>query len=169
MTPPSSLRRAFLKIEELEARLHADAAARSEPLALVGMGCRFPGEPTAPPPYGDCWPPAAMPPARFPRSAGTSPNTSIPGPAFPARCTRPAADFWAMWIASTAAFFGISPREAAQLDPQQRLLLEVTWEALEHAGIAPARLRGSRTGSLCRHGHLRLRASADQVGRSHPL
>jgi amino acid adenylation domain-containing protein len=45
-----------------------------------------------------------------------------------------------------AAFFGISPREALTLDPQQRLLLEVTWEALEHAAIDPRSLAGSRTG-----------------------
>ena len=116
----SPLRRAFLKIEELEARLQADAAARREPLALVGMGCRFPGDADSP---AALWQLLAaghdatgeIPADRWNIAQFFDPQPGIPGKMYTTR-----GGFVRNVDRFDAAFFGISPREAAQLDPQQR-------------------------------------------------
>ncbi|GAA3955139.1 type I polyketide synthase [Actinomadura viridis] len=125
------------------------ATAPDEPVAVIGIGCRFPGgdrDLTGP---GDYW--------RFLTGAGDAVREVPEGrwDAFDdgspevgdllARTTR-LGGFLADVAAFDARFFGITPREAAVMDPQQRLVLEVAWEAFEHAGLAPAALRGSRTG-----------------------
>ncbi len=118
---------------------------RAEPVAIIGMGCRFPkadgpealwqGLLAGVDAIGE------IPGSRFPVDSLFDPRPAIPGRIM----TR-----WGGFLEGVeefdAAFFGISPREAAWLDPQQRLLLETTWEALEAAGQAPDRLRGSNTG-----------------------
>ncbi len=146
-TTASPLRRAFLKIEELEARLQSAEGARRGPLAIVGMACRMPGDADSP---AALWQLLAaghdatgeIPAGRWPIDDYFDPEPATPGKMYTKR-----GGFLRSVDGFDAAFFGITPREAAQLDPQQRLLLEVTWEALENAGIgAPSRLRGSRAG-----------------------
>ncbi|OQZ87742.1 polyketide synthase, partial [Mycobacterium alsense] len=117
----------------------------NEPIAVIGVGCRFPGisGPDA------LWQFLAergcsigqVPPERWqPFETGTPEVTAAL-----ARTTR-----WGSFLPEIAAFdaefFEISASEAAKVDPQQRLLLEVAWEALEHAGIAPSSLRRTQTG-----------------------
>jgi acyl transferase domain-containing protein/acyl carrier protein len=118
---------------------------RDEPIAVIGIGCRFPG---APDPEAFwrllCEEASAIrevPADRWDWRAFTSPDASAPG-----KMTSNLGGFLDRIDAFDHAFFGISPREAARMDPQQRLLLEVAWEALEDAGIPADRLSGSKTG-----------------------
>jgi phthiocerol/phenolphthiocerol synthesis type-I polyketide synthase C len=113
------------------------ATAPDEPIAIIGIGCRFPG---------------ADGPAAFWRllANGADAVTETPPDRWRADASDTAATRWGGFLDQVdkfdPQFFGISPREAARMDPQQRLLLEVAWEALEDAGQVPERLARSRTG-----------------------
>ncbi|MFI5883475.1 SDR family NAD(P)-dependent oxidoreductase [Streptomyces sp. NPDC051554] len=125
----------------------APGGTSAEPVAVIGMGCRFPGGADDPQAYWrlleagvDATVP--VPADRWDADRLYDPSPERVGRTYARRggfLTGPVDRF-------DAAFFGISPREAESLDPQQRLLLEVAWEALEHGGHAPGDLRGSRTG-----------------------
>ncbi|WP_211256711.1 SDR family NAD(P)-dependent oxidoreductase, partial [Actinoalloteichus caeruleus] len=122
--------------EETPAPVHVD-----EPIAIVGMSCRFPGGVESP---DDLWRLVlagrdAVGPLPTDRGWRLDLPDGLEIPALQGGFLSGAGDF-------DAGFFGISPREALAMDPQQRLLLEATWESLEHAGIGPSGLRGSRTG-----------------------
>ncbi|MGK3959667.1 SDR family NAD(P)-dependent oxidoreductase [Sorangium sp. So ce118] len=116
------------------------AALAGEPIAVVGLSCRFPGGGDHPDAFWDALKRGVD--AIQPIPATRWPADAIPGDLPGTR--------WAGLLDAVdgfdARFFGISPREATSLDPQQRLLLEVAWEALEDAGHPPERLMGSRTG-----------------------
>src|SRR4051794_17723024 len=116
-----------------------------EPIAVVGIGCRFPrgdgpdayfrllerGESAV----------VEVPAARFDAAAIYDPDRDAPGKSV---------SRWGGFLDDVAGFdwqaFSVSPREAGQMDPQQRLLLEVAWEALEDAGLPLERVEGTRTG-----------------------
>jgi acyl transferase domain-containing protein/acyl carrier protein len=117
-----------------------------QPIAIVGIGCRFPGGVKGPESLwrllGDGVDAITeVPPERFDAAAYYDPTPSTAG-----KMTTRWGGFLDGIDLFDAAFFGISPREAERLDPQQRLLLEVAWEALEDAGVPPDRLVGSRSG-----------------------
>jgi len=133
---------ALARIDELQARLRAAERTKAEPIAIIGMGCRFPGGADGPESFwrllqGGVDAIREVPADRWAIERYFDPDPAAPGKTY----TR-----WGGYLDRVdmfdAEFFGIPPREALTLDPQHRLFLEVVWEALEHAGQAPARLRG---------------------------
>jgi malonyl CoA-acyl carrier protein transacylase len=140
------LRRALLAVDELRSRLAAAEQWRDEPIAVVGIGCRFPGGATGPAAFWRmlCDGTDAVeetPISRWDLREYYDPDPSTPGKL----STRHLATIGDV-DRFDAQFFGIAPREAISVDPQQRLLLEVAWEAFEHAGVPADGLLGSRTG-----------------------
>ncbi|HWB85710.1 MAG TPA: amino acid adenylation domain-containing protein [Bryobacteraceae bacterium] len=140
------LQNALVKIRSLRAQVQALEQARSEPVAIIGAGCRFPGGADSPEQY---WrllcdgvdATSEIPEGRWNVDAYWDPEPETPGKMYVRR-----GGFLRDIEAFDAEFFGIAPREAKRMDPQQRLMLEVSWEALENAGIAPDSLSGSLTG-----------------------
>lgn len=117
----------------------------NEPIAIVGMACRFPKAPSVEA-YWQLLRDGVdaiteVPRERWDAAALYDPNGSAPG-----KLNTRWGGFLDRVDQFDPQFFGISPREAVQMDPQQRLVLELAWEALEDAGIVPASLRDSRTG-----------------------
>ena len=138
---------ALRKIDDLTARLQIAEQAGTEPIAVVGMGCRFPGGVNNPDQYWDLLQEGrsgivAVPPQRWDAEAFYTDDHTVPGTI----CNREGG-FLTGWQPDEfdAEFFAISPREAAAIDPQQRLLLEVAYEALEDAGIPARAIGGTQT------------------------
>ncbi len=119
--------------------------AVAEPVAVVGIGCRFPGNVQGPQSYWRLLIDGVDAITRVPADRWDAEAFYDPDPLAPGRMTTKCGGFVSDVAGFDAEFFGITPREAQAMDPQQRMLLEVTWEALEHAGIPPESLGGSRT------------------------
>ncbi|MEZ4868997.1 MAG: type I polyketide synthase [Caldilineaceae bacterium] len=142
----SSAQQMLVALKEARRKLAAVEQARTEPIAIVGMGCRFPGGADTPARFWQLLRNGVdaitdTPAGRWDVDAYYDPKPETPGKMYVRR-----GGFLRQIDRFDAPFFRISPREAASLDPQQRLLLEVAWETLERAGHFAERLAGSPTG-----------------------
>src|SRR6185312_1870945 len=133
--PPESelLKAALIEIRALRARLSANEKAACEPIAIVGAGCRFPGNADSLEAYWQILRDGVdavrpIPEERWNIAAYYDADPDSPGKMYARE-----GGFLSDIKGFDADFFGISPREAVRLDPQQRLLLEVSWEAIENA------------------------------------
>ncbi len=122
-------------------------ALNKEPLAVIGIGCRFPGNSHTPEEFWEMLCAGKDGIVEVPKDRWNIRRFYDPNPEKPGKTSVKHGGFLQQSLEDMdALFFGISPREAETLDPQQRLLLEVSWEALENAGIAGSKLAGSNTG-----------------------
>ncbi len=117
-----------------------------EPIAIIGIGCRFPGGVVDPESYWKLLIDRVDAITEVPQDRWSLDKYCHPDPNRPGRTYSNCGGFIKNIDSFDAQFFGISPREAAVMDPQQKLLLEVSWEAMEDGGHAPERLAGSNTG-----------------------
>src|SRR5262245_12243851 len=124
----------------------AAESSADEPIAIVGMGCRFPGGANSPEAFWQLLCNGVDAISKTPRERWDLDAFYDPDPAAPGKMYTQHGGFIKDVDQFDPQFFGISPREAITMDPQQRLLLEVSIEALENAGHAPNRLSGSNTG-----------------------
>jgi acyl transferase domain-containing protein len=145
-----SPKRLALLADELQARVQSLeeklAQGASEPVAIVGIGCRFPGGADTPERFWELLRDGVDAIREVPAERWSIDDYFDPDPDAPGKMNTRWGGFLSNIDGVDPHFFGVSPREAHSMDPQQRLLLEVAWEALEHAGISADQVAGSRTG-----------------------
>lgn len=142
----SSQQRILLALDDAVKKLETFEREKSEPIAIVGMGCRFPGGATDLDRYWQLLQNGVDAITPVPRDRWDTEAYYDPDPAAPGKTYSRYGGFLEQIDQFDPQFFGISPREAQSIDPQQRLLLEVGWEALESSGSVPNPQIVSKTG-----------------------
>ncbi len=161
-----SLQKAAIKIKSLQLEIDNFKKTINEPIAVIGVSCRFPGGANDPQAFWELLKKGydgitEVPSNRWDIDSFYDSNPGVPGKMY----VRSGGFLNTPIDAFDAHFFGISPREAKCMDPQQRLLLEVAWEALENACINPFSLKGSKTGvflALCTHDYADLGLESEE-------
>ena len=139
------LNRALRAIEKLQAKITELEKGQTESIAIIGMGCRFPGAEN-PEAFWELLENGKDAIAQVPSERWNIDDYYDSTPGMEGKINTRYGGFLDKVDEFDAHFFGISPREAISIDPQQRLILEVSWETLERAGIVPENLVGSQTG-----------------------
>ena len=142
----AQLKQALDVLTKMRVRLEAAERARTEPIAIVGIGCRFPGGAHDADSFWALVMERRDAVTEVPADRWDVATLYDPDPLAAGKTSNRWGGFLEGIDRFDAAFFGISPREAARMDPQQRLLLEVTWNAMEDAGLSPAGLAGRSAG-----------------------
>lgn len=142
----AALNAALEELRQRRAEIQELRAERNEPVAVIGMGCRFPGNSDTPHAFWNLLQSGHDAVTEVPRARWDIERYYDPDPAKPGKMATRFGAFLSDVDLFDASFFNISPREATFLDPQQRILLEVAWEAIENANIAADQLRQSPTG-----------------------
>ncbi|MEM8604516.1 MAG: beta-ketoacyl synthase N-terminal-like domain-containing protein [Cyanobacteria bacterium P01_H01_bin.121] len=140
------LKESLLALKKMQAKLNQIESAQREPIAIIGMGCRFPGGVTDPESFWQLLSEGRDAITPVPESRWNRDAFYAAQPRTPQKMICREGGFLSDIECFDASFFNIAPREAKVLDPQQRLLLEVTWEALEQAQIPPDQLLDTQAG-----------------------
>ena len=142
----SPIKQALYQIRTLKEKVHDLEKAQSEPVAIIGMGMRFPGEASSAAALWDILSRGVSTVAEIPASRWKIDDYFNSDPDAPGKMYSRHGSFIGDPSGFDAHFFGISPREAVEIDPQHRLALEVAWETLENSGYSPALAAENKTG-----------------------
>ena len=158
-------KQALLALRKMRTRVQELERQQSEPIAVVGLGCRFPGSASGPDGYWAVLRDGIDAISEVPRDRWDIDAYYDPDPDAPGKMYTRHGGFLKAVDRFDNDFFGLAPREVATMDPQQRLLLEVAWEALEHAGQSVQRLRDAEVGVFIGisgndYGQIQLRADS---------
>ncbi|MDV3347375.1 amino acid adenylation domain-containing protein [Leptothoe sp. LEGE 181152] len=141
----SLLKNSLLELKRMQTKLQVAEQARIEPIAIVGVGCRFPKAPNLEA-FWQLLEQGVDAATEVPKERWDIDQYYDPEPGVAGKMYTRHGSFITDVDQFDPEFFRISPREAKNLDPQHRLLLEVCWESLEYAGLSPLALKGSQTG-----------------------
>ena len=141
-----SPKRLALLALELQSKIEENEREHTDPIAIVGMGCRIPNANSGPDAFWNLLADGRDAVSEAPSDRWDAAAYYDPDPDAPGRMSTKLGSFLSGVGAFDAPFFSIARREAVSMDPQQRLLLEVCWEALENAGHSPRKLSGTSTG-----------------------